>query len=443
MPSDDSYYHYVKKNGKWYFDSDSEFKFPIVETIEQEFVHEFAHWVTSTEVSGKISVVPFPAGLGHVDRRLEGFPKTRITDFVRTFEEEISQKFDIGPEMLTHTRALNIKSGKLISGISEHDWSQKQDEATLTEYLSLALRILKSAGLKSSGVTSPCNFGMHVEREYVKAILNAGTSVLGQKVLWYFLQVDSQSQNVDHRVMYLNREAGEAVVSIVGSMSDPLLSAQFTDLPFDDWVKEKIDPILSMDGKSGRIADQITGGSYVTIVTHWQSLYSNGTRYGLKGLDELLSRINGHLRDGVVWMRCSEIAQYLACTSSAVLRCRTSIETQNDESIVDLSSSFDCKNFTFSFESDSVPTEISLNFNGEEVRIGDHQMPKVLERVPVIEQLNPNSWCATHQGSSTRIVICISELFERQNEHLTEGVSKKMKRKPAMAEYTSSLLVRW
>jgi len=436
VPKDAVDYHYTKNKGQWYFDSDTEFKFPIVPTIDQEFVHEFAEWVRSTNVLGKISVVPYPAGLGRIDRKLVGFPKDRVTDFVSTFKKEVSQKFDIGPEMLTHTRALNLKTGKLASGISEHDWSQKQDAITLTKYLSFALRILQSAGLEPSGVTSPCNFGMYVEDEYVKAVLTAGSSVLGKKVLWYFLNVDAESPIVDHKVMYLDREGGEAVVSLIGSMNDPLWTAQFTDLPYEIWEQERIHPVLSSDGTTGRIAEQVRSGSYVTIVTHWQSLYSNGSRYGLKGLGELVSRINKLLGERILWMRCTELAQYLACAASVSFRSRK--EHSEGTTQIELSSPFGCKDFTFSMEAEVTPSEIAVDK-------GEAKTPsEKLEKVSLPEFLKPNSWCVTDLGSSgLKLFVCLAQLEEKRERTITYGVTKKTKRKVAKNEYQYSLTIKW
>ncbi|HYB04253.1 MAG TPA: hypothetical protein VED17_07315 [Nitrososphaerales archaeon] len=437
VPKDAVDYHYTKNRGKWYFDSDTEFKFPIAPEIDQEFVHEFAQWVNSVNVLGKISVVPFPAGLGRVDRKLAGFPRDRVTDFVSVFKNQIAKKFDIGPEMLTHTRALNLRTGKLTSGISEHDWSQKQNVETLTKYLSFALQILKSAGLKPSGVTSPCNFGMYVEDQYVRAVLNAGTSVLGEKVLWYFLNVDRDSQIVDHKIMYLDREGGEAVVSLMGSMNDPLWTAQLTDLPYDIWEKERINPVLSADGAGGRIAEQVRSGSYVTIVTHWQSLYSNGSRYGLKGLGELVSRVNRLLGDRILWMRCADIAQYVVCSASVSFSSQL-ISSERPKTKIALSSPFGCNNFTFSFEAELMPSEIFLD---KEEGVAENQK---LEKVSLPEFLKSNTWCVADLGSNgVKIFVCVAELREIQEKTIAYGVIKKTKRKVAKLEFTTRLVVQW
>ncbi len=426
-------YHYTKRDGKWYFDSDSEFKYPIVDAIEQDFVHEFAHWVSSAEIKGKISVVPYPAGLGRVDRSLTGFPREMVKDFVSTFRSEVTPKFDICPELLTHTRALSLKTGKLMNGISEHDWSQKQDSRTLTKYIEFAFRILSNAGLKPTGVTSPCNFGLYVEGEYAKAILEAAKKVLGLKVVWYFLQVDLESRNVDHRVMYLNRDEGEAVVSLVGSMNDPFRSSQITDLDYASWARETIDPILTKDGKEGRIASQVQCGSYITIMTHWQSLYSNGSRYGLRGIDELVTRINLNLSDKILWMRCSEIADYLACCSTVIFRNRVASDTKQGLKI-DISSPFGCKDFTFSFEMDSSSSGIVLNQDGRD------NAPIELERVLRPELLKSNSWFAYEKGNGNVVIfVCLSELSRKDEKIVAYGFTKKTTRKVRKQEYISSI----
>lgn len=437
VPKDAVDYHYTKREGNWYFDSDTDFKFPISDCIDQEFVHEFADWVNSTRIYGKISVIPFPAGLGRVDRRLVGFPKDRVSDFILTFRDVVAQKFDVGPEMLTHTRALNVQSRKLKSGISEHDWSQKQGYQEITKYVRFALKILKSAGLRPSGVTSPCNFGMYVEGDYVRAILDAGTNELGLNVLWYFLNVDSKSLNVDHKLMYLDHEKGEAIVSIIGSMNDPFWTAQMTDLTFEDWSRERIDPILSADGKSGRIAEQVNSGSCVTIVTHWQSLYSNGSRYGLRGLDKLVSRINESLNNRVLWMRCTEISNYTACAAAVSFSSKKRLMPEDGVEI-ELSSPFECTNFTFSFDTDSVPSELSiLQSDQDEEKI-------TLDKVSGEDQLRPNSWSASEISSDDfRIMACVAKLRGKTEREINYGVTKKTKRTIAAREYDCNLNIIW
>jgi hypothetical protein len=424
-------YHYKEQNGKWYYDSDDEYKFPISQTIDQEFVREFSQWVESTEVKGKTSVVPYPAGIGRVDRKLVGFPKESVADFVSAFRNKVAQKFDIGPELLTHTRALNLKTKKL-SRISEHDWSQKQTSATLEKYIGFAFEILDKAGLAPTGVTSPCNFGLYVEGEYARAVLAAAKKVLGLKVVWYFLQVDSESLNVNHKVVCLDREAGEAVVSLVCSMNDPFWTSQMTDMEYGPWLREMLDPVLSADGKSGRIAELIKSGSCITIVTHWQSLYSNGSRSGLKGLNELVTRINTLVKDDVIWMRCTEIASYVACSETVQFRTRA---ISGNGLRIDITSPFPCKDFTFSFEIESAPARILLRKEGDERGVISPELRKS-------KDLGPNSWFSSDvPGGNSKVFVCLDELSRSDEKTITYGATRKTQKSIKKIEYSSSVSV--
>ena len=46
---------------------------------------------------------------------------------------------------------------------------------------------------------------------------------------------------------------------------------------------------------------------YPILITHWQSLVSNGLGTGLKILDEVAKRINQHLQNRFTWMSAEEI----------------------------------------------------------------------------------------------------------------------------------------
>ena len=341
VPRGSTSYHYVSKGGKWYFDSDSTFAHPICRTVDPRFVREFAKWVGETEVRGKTSVVPYAAGLRRIDGRLEGAARTQVQTFVRAISS-IKEKLDVSSEVITHTRAVDLGSMKLME-ISEHDWSQTQTFGTLAPYLRVSLEMLKRAGLDAGGVTSPVNFGAKVEGDYAMAVLDAVKRVNNTGLAWYFLNVDYESLVVAPRLMYLKREAREAVVSVVGSVKDPFWSSMLTDETEGEWRERALRPVLSGDGRRGRIAQQVAAGSWVAIVTHWQSLYSNGTRYGLRAARELVKRMNSCLGDRILWMSCSEIAAYVACAAAADVR------VVEDGGALEVSSPIQCRNLTLGF----------------------------------------------------------------------------------------------
>jgi len=46
--------------------------------------------------------------------------------------------------------------------------------------------------------------------------------------------------------------------------------------------------------------------------THWQSLFSNGRRTGLRVLDEVARRVESVWESQVRWLKCSELAEQVA-----------------------------------------------------------------------------------------------------------------------------------
>jgi len=392
VPPGSTAYHYASKGGKWYFDSDSTFSHPISRTVDPSFVLEVTKWIRETEVKGKISVVPYAAGLGRIDGEIEGVRHEQILDYIRAISS-IKDKFDVSSELLTHTRAVDLETMKLMN-VSEHDWSQSQTFETLAPYLTLSLEMLQKAGLDASGVTSPVDFGAKVEGDYVMAVLEAVKHVKKKGLAWYFLHVDYESLVVQPRLMYLNREAREAVVSIVASVKDPFWSSMLADEREGEWRERALEPVLTSDGKRGRIVQQAAAGSWIAVVTHWQSLYSNGTRYGLHAARELVRRMNSRLGDTIVWMSCSEVAAYVACVATA------KIGVVEDGSTIEVSAPFQCRNLTLSFRTTRPVKRLSKD-------------GKLLRRVK--GPLSEGTWSV----SGGRVLVSVPRLGESEGNYVT------------------------
>lgn len=82
------------------------------------------------------------------------------------------------------------------------------------------------------------------------------------------------------------------------------------DSPRDDteWIDEIASKMLSEDGQRGDLLTVLEAGGWPVVLTHWQSLYSNGVESGLAVLDLLGQRVAEHLSDRVEWVTCSEMA---------------------------------------------------------------------------------------------------------------------------------------
>jgi hypothetical protein len=86
------------------------------------------------------------------------------------------------------------------------------------------------------------------------------------------------------------------------------------------FIKQGIDRVVSPDGRTGRIRQLIESGHPVVLVTHWQSLYTQGTGLGLEGLGMLAERIQQVFGNSLEWVSCSELARrYVASTKPGAM----------------------------------------------------------------------------------------------------------------------------
>jgi hypothetical protein len=67
------------------------------------------------------------------------------------------------------------------------------------------------------------------------------------------------------------------------------------------------DQALTRDGREGAVRRVLDAGGWPVLVTHWQSLFSNGLETGLKALDEVGRRVGATLGGAVSWSSCSEL----------------------------------------------------------------------------------------------------------------------------------------
>ena len=78
--------------------------------------------------------------------------------------EVIVPNWDIHPEMVSHTRVIDIKTGKPYpyptpEYMENWEWSQTKSADELAAYQAYALSILKEAGLNCEGLTTPGGYG--------------------------------------------------------------------------------------------------------------------------------------------------------------------------------------------------------------------------------------------------------------------------------------------
>ncbi len=237
-------------------------------------------------------------------------PPRHLKGFLDIVRKRIAPRFDITPEILTHLRACNLGSGGMMH-LFEDEWIARAPLPLMTDYISLALTILKNVKLPATGVTSPWETGEHNELRYAEAIGRAMYRVYRRKFCWYFLHWYEAGLPRWPSVTWQDRKLGLTVVHVAANTTDPFWGVQYQASRRTARRKadEAVDAMLAADGRSGRIQEVLTQGCPAVILTHWQSLFSNGSAAGLAGLDKLCKRIARTLGNEVAWMRCSDLAK--------------------------------------------------------------------------------------------------------------------------------------
>jgi hypothetical protein len=178
--------------------------------IPDSFVRKFAEWATAHGVKGKYSMVPFPACVGRLDRTLPGWTQRELNDSLELVRTAIMPNWDIHPEMVTHTRVIDTKTGHphtdhSLKFMENWDWTTGRSVDEIADYLAYALRILKNAGLPCEGVTTPGGFGNKALPQLAQATLQSVRDVFGAEIPHYFRHLyDKGAQSVAPRVEYVS-----------------------------------------------------------------------------------------------------------------------------------------------------------------------------------------------------------------------------------------------
>ncbi len=270
--------------------------------IPSDFAREFGEWCADEGIKGKFSFIPFPAGVGRVDRGFpEEFPKKELDRWIDTLQTLISPNFDITPEMITHTRVMDLKTGGLTDQWEQEEWSDPPPDL-LTDYIATALEMLKRVGIRCTGVTSPGAFGAKQEREYARSVLEASRSVTNVPTPFYFLHVWT-ARLPEVSLLWVDTERGEAVGSVI-ACTDDWFGATGWDLSDPDrFITE------GMDG--GRLVEVINAKRPAIMLGHFPCFYAND-RIGLRTLQRVKKRLDAFDPDGtqIIWMKPSDIVRY-------------------------------------------------------------------------------------------------------------------------------------
>ncbi len=394
------YYYRLQVDGKNYEQH--------VQSIPFDFLEHFVAVCKGHGIRGKFSILPYPAGLGSILQGWDGCALPEITRWLDLVRTALVPDFDITPEILTHTRALDLHTYTMVNQ-SEQAWMEDQSLAGLTAYMSAATDILRQAGFVATGITQPVSFGGS-RPDYAQATLAAVRHVGGPAVTFHF--IDDHTAGPPFwapEVLLLDLERGEAVVEVGNTCPDYCWNTQ---QPSRRPAAEIADRFMTADGLTGRFADLIAGDGWLIPVCHWQSIFSDGSRAGLLALDEAFARLARHVGPRLLWMTTGEIAQYQA----AVAACNVSIRSLDGGVEVEFDAAIPSPNFTFSLQ---VPAGDPWH-NAAVVRQPEAGGPEPFARArEEAAPLPPGSWRHTGKG----VAVCMPLQRGRQWLRLTKAPS--------------------
>ena len=343
--------------------------------IPDDFVREFGEWCRGHGVRGKYSVVPNPACVGWLDRELPGWSRSELQASLKLVRELMTPDWDIHPEMITHTRMIDLKTGRPFPEIEPEtmeNWYPQENVSAdeLAAYMAYALRILRNCDLPCEGITTPGGFGSHAESSLSQAVGEAVRDVYGAEIPHYFKYVaegdESPAPRIEH-VRGLGTDDVRLVVNVPAAAGD-----WFGGWEGDEPSRGHL--YADAEAKSGRMVELIEEGGPAIMYCHWPGLYTHGTKDGFRDFQQVVLALDTRFGDETVWMKLSEIARYWAARELTTI-------TRGAAGLV-LDAPFACPAFTLRLPSatDGPPV----------LRHGGRPLP--LAEVADRRRLAPGSW---------------------------------------------------
>lgn len=271
-----------------------------------EHLRRLADLVERFDVRGKFTFLPCPAGLGRIDRRVRGYTDAELAGLLEIVRTSIAPRFDITPEVLTHSLAFDVDREALLPH-SESAWlthlAMEGRHGDLVEYVGRAYEILRAVGLRPHGCTIggiPNCSGLGGKKSLA---LGDGCEALGKAVL----EVERRFEpDTDRTFLYTGapprtplcqetrlpevvcRAADGGEVSQMFSLDDVGYPALLGRAGFDEAVGRWITPDLS----GGELVEAVEGGAVAAFMVHPQTMMSCGTNQGFDILQEVLRRLH-------------------------------------------------------------------------------------------------------------------------------------------------------
>lgn len=312
--------------------------------IPDGFVREFGEWCAEHGVKGKYSIVPYPACVGRLDRELPGWSHRDLRNSLTLVRELMLPNWDIHPEMITHTRVIDLHTGhpfeEINPGTMENSYPQvKKSVDELATYIAYALRILKNCELPCEGFTTPGGFGNLVKSELSLACRQALADVYRPEIPHYFKYVISGDGSTEP---LLEHVSGVGTGDLSFTVNIPAGTGDW----FGSWEGDAVsepDRYANVEATSGRMVELIERRQPAVMLCHWPGMYCNGTQSGFQAFQRVVTSLESRFRDRTIWMKLSEMARYWAA------RAFTGIKKTDDG--YQITAPFACPQFTIRLES--------------------------------------------------------------------------------------------
>jgi len=146
---------------------------------------------------------------------------------------------------------------------------------------------------------------------------------------------------------------------------------------FGSWDGDQIpagDKYINEDGTEGRMAELIKAGEPAIMFGHWAGFYSNGSKKGFAHCKKVITSINKHYTEKIIWMKSSELARYQAA--------RELTKIEKSPSAITLTAPFAAPAYTLRFASPTgTPRQVTQG--GQAV---------ALKEIRALRDLRPGNW---------------------------------------------------
>jgi hypothetical protein len=355
--------------------------------IPDSFVRDFGTWCAEHGVRGKYSIVPYPACVGWLDRSLPGWSQRELNDSLKLVRDLMVPNWDIHPEMITHTRAIDLKTGRPFADYSPVHMENSyppQDVSVdyLASYLAYALQILKNCDLPCEGITTPGGFGNQVKAKLPLAVFEAVRDVYGCELPHYFKYVSSGDESTEPQLEGL-RDAGTD--SPLATVNVPAGTGDW----FGGWdgaLASRGELYANNDATSGRMVELIEQRRPAIMLCHWAGLYGNGSEQGYRDFQRVVEALNRRFQDQTLWMKISHIGRYWAAKQLTRI-------TRSEEKIR-LDAPYACSDFTIRI---TAPPASKVIWHGSDES-------RQLASVGTMAGLTSGSYCVQEDA----VVVCFN-----------------------------------